>query len=314
MRFDLSDLQLFVHILDSGTMTAAAQRSHITLASASERVRGMEAQLGCALLLRQPRGVRPTAAGHTLGQHARQVLQQMQSLRGAMSDFGAGLAGQLRLRGNTSAVREHLPIALSGFLLEHPLMALELQECASEEVFAGLRRGDCDIGIAARSPQDTQDLAGLSYSAWRADPLVAVLPENHPLASRTQLSLQELVAEHWVGLPRESALQTLLQKRARLLNGGLGQPLRMRVQLPHFEGICQLVGQNAGISILPLAGVARHARSTHVVTVALSDDWARRQLLLCWPTQAEQPPVAQQLLAHLKTLAEPRETGANQAV
>ena len=86
MRFDLNDLQLFVHILDSGTMTAAAQRAHITLASASERVRGMEAQLGCALLLRQPRGVLPTAAGHTLGQHARQVLLQMQSLRGAMGE------------------------------------------------------------------------------------------------------------------------------------------------------------------------------------------------------------------------------------
>ena len=50
MRFDLTDLQLFVHILDSGTLTAAAGLSHMTLASASERVRGMEAQLGAPLL------------------------------------------------------------------------------------------------------------------------------------------------------------------------------------------------------------------------------------------------------------------------
>ena len=50
MRFDLTDLQLFVHILDSGTLTAAANLSHMTLASASERVRGMEAQLGAPLL------------------------------------------------------------------------------------------------------------------------------------------------------------------------------------------------------------------------------------------------------------------------
>ena len=304
MRFDLNDLQLFVHILDSGTMTAAAQRAHITLASASERVRGMEAQLGCALLLRQPRGVLPTAAGHTLGQHARQVLLQMQSLRGAMSDFGAGLAGQLRLRGNTSAVREHLPMAVSGFLLKHPLMALELQECASEEVLAGLRRGECDIGIAAWSPEDVQGLASLSYNVWRADPLVAVLPKNHRLAQKAQLSLQELAPEHWVGLPRESALQMLLQKRASQLDGGLGQPLRMRVQLPHFEGICQLVGQNVGVAILPLAGVARHASATQVATVALSDEWAQRQLLLCWASHALRPPVAQQLLAHLQTLGD----------
>ena len=141
MRFDLTDLQLFVHILDSGTMTTAAALSHITLASASERVRGMEALLGTALLIRKARGVQPTAAGHTLGQHARQVLSQMQLLRGAMGEFGAGLAGQIRLRGNTSAVREHLPLAVSGFLRQHPQMALELQECPSSEVLAGLRQG-----------------------------------------------------------------------------------------------------------------------------------------------------------------------------
>ena len=87
MRFDLTDLQLFVHILDCGTLTAAAGRSHMTLASASERVRGMEAQLGCALLARQARGVRPTAAGHTLGQHARDVLARMQRLRGDMAEM-----------------------------------------------------------------------------------------------------------------------------------------------------------------------------------------------------------------------------------
>ena len=91
MRFDLTDLQLFVHILDCGTLTAAAGRAHMTLASASERVRGMEAQLGCALLARQARGVRPTAAGHTLGQHARDVLARMQRLRGDMAEYGACL-------------------------------------------------------------------------------------------------------------------------------------------------------------------------------------------------------------------------------
>ena len=134
MRFDLTDLQLFVHILDCGTLTAAAGRAHMTLASASERVRGMEAQLGCALLARQARGVRPTAAGHTLGQHARDVLARMQRLRGDMAEYGAGLAGHVRVCGNTSAVGEHLPLAVSGFLRSHPRVALELQECGSAEV------------------------------------------------------------------------------------------------------------------------------------------------------------------------------------
>ena len=295
MRFDLTDLQLFVHILDSGTLTAAAQRSHITLASASERVRGMEDQLGCALLIRKARGVQPTAAGHTLGQHARQVLAQMQQLRGAMGDFGAGLAGQIRLRGNTSAVREHLPLAISGFLLQHPQIALELQECASAEVLSALRQGLCDIGVAAWDADDSTTLAGLNCLPWRSDPLAAVLAARHPLASRAQLQLADLLHENWVGLPRDSALAQLLQKQAMQISGQL---LRTQVQLPHFEGLCQLVGQNVGIAVLPLAAVQRHCASTGVVAVPLSDSWAQRQLLLCTRVM---PPTAsvQQLQKHL---------------
>lgn len=171
MRFDLTDLQLFVHILDCGTLTAAATRSHMTLASASERVRGMEAQLGCALLTRQARGVRPTAAGHTLGQHARDVLARMQRLRGDMAEYGAGLAGHVRLCGNTSAVGEHLPLAVAGFLRSHPRVALDIQEHGSAEVLDRIRQGLCDIGVAS----DAQDSSGLLAEPWRPDPLVAVL-------------------------------------------------------------------------------------------------------------------------------------------
>lgn len=295
MRFDLTDLQLFVHVLDCGTLTAAAQRSHLTLASASERVRGMEELLGCALLVRKARGVQPTAAGHTLGQHARQVLAQMQQLRGAMGEFGAGLAGQVRLCGNTSAVREHLPLAVSGFLLQHPQIALELQECSSAEVLRAVREGLCDIGVAA-APEDTALLTGLHYQPWRADPLVAVLPLGHRLAAQVAVTLQDLLHENWIGLPRESALQQMLQKQALQLNGQL---LRTQAQLPHFEGLCQLVGQRVGIAVLPLAAVQRHAVSTGIVSLPLADGWAQRQLLLCTAPPAEQPLPVRQLRAHL---------------
>ncbi|MFC3217030.1 LysR family transcriptional regulator [Comamonas sp. JC664] len=66
MRFDLQDLRLFVHTLESGTITQGAERCHITLASASERIRGMEAVLGAPLLHRSKRGVTATEAGAVL--------------------------------------------------------------------------------------------------------------------------------------------------------------------------------------------------------------------------------------------------------
>ncbi|MER6984870.1 LysR family transcriptional regulator, partial [Streptomyces carpinensis] len=66
MRYDLDDLRLFLHIVTEGSITAGAHRMHLSLPSASARVRSLEHHAGVALLIRGRRGVRPTPAGTTL--------------------------------------------------------------------------------------------------------------------------------------------------------------------------------------------------------------------------------------------------------
>jgi len=61
MRFDLVDLQLFIAVADARSITQGASRAHLALASASERIKGLEAAFGIALLKRGRRGVELTA-------------------------------------------------------------------------------------------------------------------------------------------------------------------------------------------------------------------------------------------------------------
>src|SRR4029453_5396961 len=70
MRFDLTDLRLFRHVAETGSITHGAERSHLALASASARIRGMEEMLDVPLLQRGRRGVRLTDAGLSLLDHA----------------------------------------------------------------------------------------------------------------------------------------------------------------------------------------------------------------------------------------------------
>ena len=86
MRSDLTDLRLFVNVHEAGTITGGATATHMTLASASERIRSMEESLGVPLLVRDRRGVRSTPAGRTLLHHARLVLRQMDLLQGELGD------------------------------------------------------------------------------------------------------------------------------------------------------------------------------------------------------------------------------------
>ena len=75
MRFDLTDLSLFRHVVEAGSITHGAERAHLALAAASTRIRNMEEALGAPLLIRGRQGVTPTQAGRTLLQHARTILR-----------------------------------------------------------------------------------------------------------------------------------------------------------------------------------------------------------------------------------------------
>src|SRR5947199_1174884 len=85
MRFDLVDLQLFVSVAEARSITAGADRAHLALASASERIKGLEDALGVALFTRGRRGVALTAAGENLLDHARLILHDVETMRGDLA-------------------------------------------------------------------------------------------------------------------------------------------------------------------------------------------------------------------------------------
>src|ERR1043165_7292119 len=120
MRFDFTDLNLFRHIAEAGSITHGAERSNLALAAASTRVRKMEDALGTELLVRGRAGVTTTRAGRTLLQHARAILAQTEKLREDLGPYARGLAGQVRVLSNTNALTEFLPETLSSFLMAYP--------------------------------------------------------------------------------------------------------------------------------------------------------------------------------------------------
>ncbi|MDB6001623.1 MAG: LysR-family transcriptional regulator [Rhizobacter sp.] len=291
MHLDLIDLRLFLHVHETGTITGGAARSHMTLASASERIRGMEDAVGVALLRREPRGVSLTPAGDALLHHARAVLQQMERMRSELSEHRADLRGQVRVLGNTSALSEHLPGALGAFLSQQPNVRVELEEQPSERIADALRAGRCDIGIAS----DAADLHGLQTQRLRSDPLVLVVPGGHALASRSSIEMADVAERDFIGLNEASALQLHVEHHARQL----GLRMNYRVRLRSFDAVCSMVGQGIGVAVVPRTAAVRCARGGSVKRVALTDAWASRNLMLCTREPQALPVSARRLMAHL---------------
>jgi DNA-binding transcriptional LysR family regulator len=294
MRFDLTDLSLFRHVVEAGSITGGAERAHLALAAASTRIRNMEEALGAALLVRGRQGVTPTQAGRTLLQHARAILRQAERLREDLGAYAGGLAGQIRVLSNTNA-SEFLPEALSSFLATHPNVSVDLEERLSDEIVGLIAEGVADLGIVAA----TVDMSTLKTYPFRKDRFVLVVARNHPLAKRAKLAFAEVLDHDFVGLDRASALQRFLADKA----ARIGQPLRLRVQLRSFDAVCRLVECNVGIGIVPESTARRVARTMAIVPVTLTDPWAVRELTICIRSFEELPPYARQLVEHLRTAA-----------
>lgn len=272
-RFELADLRLFLHIVESGSITAGAQRAHMALASASARMRNMEDALGTPLLERGRRGVQTTDAGRALAHHARMMHQQMEQLRDELGQYAQGLKGHIRLLCNTSAMTEFLPEVLARFLARHPHTDIELEEKLSYEVVQAVVDGVADVGIIA----DSTDSGPLQTYPFRQDHLVAVVSKRHALARRKSLGFAELLGEDFIGLSGDSALQQHLSGHA----SRAGKRLHYRVRLRSFEGICRMVEHQVGVAVIPETAAAACTASMDIRAIPLTDGWSRRQLLIC---------------------------------
>jgi DNA-binding transcriptional LysR family regulator len=295
MHFDFVDLNLFRHVVEAGSITHGAERAHLALAAASTRIRRMEEALGTALLTRGRQGVTPTPAGRTLLAHARAMLAQAERLREDIAAFGGGLAGQVRLLSNTNALTEFLPEALSAFLTAHPQVSIDLEERLSDEIVGLVAEGAADVGIVA----GTVDTGGLETYPFRSDRFVLVVARDHPLAGQAAIGFAEVLDHDFVGLDRASALQRFLAGRA----SRIGRPIRLRVQLRSFHGICRMVECNVGLGIVPETTAQRAAQTMAIGIVALTDDWAHRALTICVRDFLGLPPLARQLVEHLRASA-----------
>ncbi|HVV43522.1 MAG TPA: LysR substrate-binding domain-containing protein [Nitrobacter sp.] len=296
MRFDLVDLQLFLAVAETRSITAGAARANLALASASARIKGLEEALGVALLTRGRRGVTLTAPGESLFAHARIVLQDVETMRGDLAAFASGAKASVHMLANTVGLSEHLPKALAAFLREHPRINLDIEERESADIAQAIAGGIADLGFAAEHTLPDN----MERFAFSEDRLVLVTTPRSSFASQRQIDFREIVNEDFVGLTSTSALQSHVGKYA----ARLGARLHFRARLRDFDAMCRMVAAGVGIAVISEVAARRCARSMPIAIVRLRDPWANRKLAICFRSQRMLPRPARLLVEHLRKAAQ----------
>ena len=295
MRFDLVDLQLFIAVADTRSITNGANRVHLALASASARIKHLEEALGVSLLARGRRGVDPTAAGESLLDHARIIMHNVDAMRGDLSAFASGVKASVLLLANTSGLSEHLPKALAAFLRENPDINVDVEERESADIAAAVAGGAADLGFAAEHALPDS----IERFLFSEDRLVLVAARRGEFAGRRQIDFKEVTNRDFVGLTNATALQIHIAKHA----ARLGVRLRFRARLRDFDAICQMVAADVGVAVVPEAAARRCARSMPIMMLRIRDPWANRKLTICARSFTALPRPAKQLVEHLRKTA-----------
>ncbi|MFF8730928.1 LysR substrate-binding domain-containing protein [Streptomyces sp. NPDC015171] len=281
--FSLDQLSGFVAVAEEGHFGRAAARLNMTQPPLSRRIQALEQRIGVQLFDRSQRGVRLTAAGHSLLADARRILQlserSVHSARRAM----AGETGTITFGFTASSGYVHLETVLATARARLPRVDLVLREMVTSAQCAALLAGDLDIGLV-RPPADAAELSRLPFAR---EPLVAALPAGHPLATRAAApDVRDLDGVPFLMYDPDEAwyfhdLLSRLFQRAGAAPGYVQHASQVHTLLA-------LVGTGLGISLVPEA--ARRLRPAGVVfrPVTGMDD-TRAELHLAWCSDHEVP-------------------------
>jgi DNA-binding transcriptional LysR family regulator len=272
MHYDLTDLKVFLAVAEEGNVSRGAERCHLAPSSVSLRIKGLEENIGTALLTRQARGVTLTPAGHVLAEHARRCVAQLEQMHVDLLPFARGLTGHVTFFANNNAISSYLPDDLARFFNLYPSVRITLEERMSHDIVAAVASGRADIGVVALETEHPD----LDFLPYREDRLVLLAPLGSPLARQGTVSFADCMDEPFISLQSGAALHTFLMNHA----SALGKRLDIRVQVSGYRAIARLVSSGAGIGVVARSAI-EESDSESLAVLELSEAWARRDLRVC---------------------------------
>ena len=200
---------------------------------------------------RSARGVRLTDAGRALVEHSGAILSRLAAAEAELEAIAGLRGGRLRLAAFPTAGATLVPLAVARFNRMHPAVELSFTEFEPEEALPRLKSGEIDIALTfdystlpTPLPSDQDELTTVHLLD---DPMYVALAQDHPLAAKKTLRLQDLATEAWVqGCPATSC--GLMHLRA-CQNAGF-EP-NVAFESDDYNIVQGLVAAGVAVSLLP---------------------------------------------------------------
>jgi DNA-binding transcriptional LysR family regulator len=234
---NLSQLEVFVAIAESGSFTNAANRVGLTRSAASHAIANLEAELGVILLERERGSAAPTAIGECILRHAREILGTVETIQQEAAAARGLKSGKLRIGIISSISASMLSGILRKFSHEYPHIELVTFEGSSSEVENWILSSTVDVGFVLR-PKN-----GIERLIIGPDEVRVIVPATHPLRKHKSIPIERLMQEQFI-MPKMACDFLDISP----LNAN---DLRKHHEASEVQTILAMVREGLGITTLP---------------------------------------------------------------
>lgn len=265
-----TNVRVFEAVARLQSVTRAAEELETTQPYVSKQIAVMEEQLNVQLFSRVGRRLYLTREGEMLHQHIKVVVESLKDAEDMLLRAASASGKRLRIATSTTGMYM-LPEWLAGFE-EVTDLETTVIVASGDEVERRVISGDADLGFIANRPRSRS----LVVSVVAEDSLALAIQKDHPLATRSSVSLDELRKERFIVREPESASRALTEKRVFQKR----PDWRFRLQINHIDAIKSSLEEGLGISFISKRAIDRELRSGTLATVPVERVDLRRPICM----------------------------------
>jgi molybdate transport repressor ModE-like protein len=263
MLLEPGRLRLLALIERHGSLSAAAAALGITAAAVTQQVARAERDCGAPLVRRGPRGASLTAAGALLAGHGKVIDHEARQAAAGLAALLGQLSLRLRIGAFQAAALHLLPPALTALRHRHPDADLSVVDVTSDQGMPAVVVGDLDVAVIAAWDEPPTPPEHIRLHPLLTDPMVVVLPDDHPLAARVPagaaLRLDKLRDEAWVTILAGHAARGQFDRAA----AAAGFTPAVRCQAASYDVAQALVGTGIGVALVSRLALTNTPGTTH---------------------------------------------------
>jgi len=241
---EFRQLQLLRDVIESGGYTSAGKLLHISHSAIHRQIRMLEEELGCRLLVRSGRKVKPTESGRLLADLNLRIRKEIEDAQNQVNDLNHLRTGHLRIGTSSSIMMSFLPAVLQRFSNQFPGVHLHLATGIADDLIEDVVESKLDIGILFNPADFPRPVPELDCQILYEEEFEWAVARDHPLAGRDRIALSELAAYPLIAPPPRSHIRRACDR----LFSANGLDTTVITEVENEETIDKLIEMNLGFA------------------------------------------------------------------